>query len=398
MPTAAIDAPGTTAPPARLASIDIVRGLVMVIMPLEHAREFFAPVPLADPVDLSTASAGLFLTRLLTHLCAPTFVFLAGLSAALSGRRASPAQLSRWLLIRGFWLVLLEITVVNFAWTFSFAYPRWFLQVIWALGLSMIALAGLVRLPTRATLAVAIAIVAGHNLLDGIHLAPDSTWYVPWTILHQRDLIEIGAKTVRTSYPVLPWIGVMALGYCAERLYAAAADGARRRAALLRIGLALFASFVVLRILNIYGEPSPLTWYPEPSMTLFSIFNTTKYPPSLLFVLMTLAAMCLVLARAERPPHAVGRVLATYGRAPLFFYVAHWYLLHLMALAAAIWMGASWQEFDFARNFAGLPRPLDFTLGGVYGVAVTAVALLYLPCRWVGEFRRRSRSAWARFV
>ena len=382
----------------RLPSIDTVRGLVMVIMPLEHAREFFASAPLADPVDLSTVSPGLFLTRLLTHLCAPTFVFLAGLAAAMGGRHATIVQRSRWLLVRGLWLMLLELTVVNFSWTFSFAYPRWFLQVIWALGLSMVALAGLIHLPWRTILLVGIAIVAGHNLLDGVRLTPDSPFHAIWAVLHQRDLIDIAGKTVRTSYPVLPWIGVMALGYCAGAFYTPAWDDRRRRRLFVQLGLTLLATFIVLRMANGYGEPSPLTGFADPVYTLFSVFNTTKYPPSLLFVLMTLGPLFLALAVAEQSRGGVARLLATYGCAPLFFYVAHWYVLHVLALAAAVWMGASWTEFNFAGHFAGLPQPLNFPLSTVYLVAAAAVALLYLPCKWIGLLKQQSRAPWTRFI
>jgi uncharacterized membrane protein len=247
-------------------------------------------------------------------------------------------------------------------------------------------------------LTLGLAILAGHNLLDGIRLTPDSPWYAVWAVLHQRDLIEIAGKTVRTSYPVLPWIGVMALGYCAGVFYAPSWNGPRRRALWRRLGLGLLGAFLALRLVNACGEPTPMTWYVEPSLTLFSAFNTTKYPPSLLFVLMTLGAMCLVLAFSEGRRDAVARALATYGRAPLFFYVAHWYVLHVMALGAAIWMGASWREFDFAGSFARLPRPLDFSLAGVYAVAAVAVALLHLPCRWIGELKRRTRAPWVRFI
>ena len=382
---------------ARLASIDVVRGLVMVIMPLEHAREFFAPTPLADPVDLATASTGLFLTRLLTHLCAPTFVFLTGLAAALRGRRTTPAELSRWLAIRGAWLVFLEIVVVNFGWTFSFAYPRWFLQVIWALGLSMLALAGLVRLPAQALLVVGVVIVAGHNLLDGIHLTAASPFYVPWAILHQRDLIEIAGKTVRTSYPVLPWIGVMALGFCSGAFYDPRWTAARRQNVFLGLGAALLAVFAVLRVVDLYGEPSRFTWYLDPALTLFSLFNTTKYPPSLLFVMMTLGPMLILLALAERVDGPMSRTLAVYGRAPLFFYVAHWYLLHLFALAAALATGTAAGDIDFSRYFAGLPRPLDFPLQGVYLVAGLAVLVLYWPCLAVGRWKAK-HARWSSFV
>jgi uncharacterized membrane protein len=382
----------------RVASIDIVRGLVMIIMPLEHAREFFAPAPLGDPVDLSTASAGLFLTRLLTHLCAPTFVFLAGLAAGLRGRRLSTGELSRWLAVRGLWLVFLEITAVNFAWTFSFAYPRWFLQVIWALGLSMLALAALVRLRMTTILVIGVAIVAGHNLLDGIRLTSDSSFYIPWAILHQRDLFVFAGKTIRTSYPVLPWIGVMALGYCASQFYSTEWTSRGRRTTFQHLGLALLSIFAILRVLNVYGDPSPFTeYYIDPLSTVFSVFNTTKYPPSLLFVTMTLGAMFLLLAGAEAWRGRVADVLVVYGRAPLFFYVAHWTVLHVIAVIAAIAGGTAWSDIDFARYFAGLPRPLDFSLAGVYGVAAAAVALLYWPCLAIGRLKAR-HSALASFI
>jgi uncharacterized membrane protein len=254
----------------------------------------------------------------------------------------------------------------------------------------MIALAGLVRLPMRAIFLVGVAIVAGHNLLDGIRLTPESTFYIPWAILHQRDVFELAGKTIRTSYPVLPWMGVMALGYCASAFYSTEWTARKRQAAFKHLGLALLCGFVVLRVLNIYGDASPFTeFYADPTLTLFSVFNTTKYPPSLLFVMMTLATMLLLLAWAEQWQGRAASMLSNYGRAPLFFYVAHWTLLHILALAAAIIAGTMPGEFDFARYFAGLPRPLDFSLAGVYAMAGAAVALLYWPCGAVGRLKTR---------
>jgi uncharacterized membrane protein len=297
---------------ARLQSIDLVRGAVMVVMVLDHTRDFVHNVAFAfDPTDLTRTTTLLFLTRWITHFCAPAFVFLAGVAAYLQrARGATTAELSRFLFTRGLWLVVLEFTAVRVGTWFNFDYAFvGVMQVIWAIGVSMIVLAGLVHLPFAAIAVFGVGIIALHNLLDGIHV---QGWQGPgtpvpsaaarlWMILHQGNeffpLFTWPGPVVMLIYPLVPWIGVMAAGYTFGRIYDL--DSGRRRRLFVRSGLGLLAAFVVIRASNVYGDPAPWSVQPSAVFTMLSFVNTTKYPPSLLFLLMTLGPMMLALAWLE---------------------------------------------------------------------------------------------------
>lgn len=374
------DAP---AGPGRLASIDSVRGLVMLLMLVDHTREFFyLGHQVADPVDLARTAPALAATRFASHLCAPVFVALTGLAAWLYGQGRTTAATSAFLLKRGAFLVVLEVTIVNFAWTFAVPPNIIYLQVIWAIGLSMIALAGLVHLPRAWVLGIGIAIVAGHNLLDRIDIAPDSPGHALWAILHERGFLEIGGGVrARTSYPVLPWIGTVALGYAAGPWFAKAMAPARRRRLLLGCAVAMLAAFCILRAINGYGEPVPWTTRGDVVGSALSVFNLTKYPPSLDFQLATLAIGALLLAWWDGRPAGV---LAVLGGAPLFFYIVHLYVLHLVHLASG-WL-------------AGTP---DFEVPSVIWLWAVAVALapgLWRATRWFSGVKRRSDAWWIRYL
>jgi uncharacterized membrane protein len=320
-------------------AIDALRGLVMVFMLADHVREtFLLHLQVSDPMDVATTSGPLVASRLLAHLCAPVFVFLTGLSAFLYGARQggganSAAAAAGFLWKRGLFLVALELTVINFAWTASFPPKVVYLQVIWAIGLSMLALAALVRLP-RALLAVlGLAIVAGHNLLDPLGFAPGHPLHVPWAILHDRGWLEIGeALRLRTSYPVLPWIGIICLGYACGPWFGAAFPPQRRRQRLLAWSAAALGVFLLLRAANVYGD-RPWRAGDTAIETVMGFFNVTKYPPSLLFTALTLGLGLLLLVLLERRHGVVVRRLAVLGAAPMFFYVLHLYALKLLLLA-----------------------------------------------------------------
>ncbi|MEQ9945474.1 DUF1624 domain-containing protein [Pectobacterium aroidearum] len=338
--------------PQRLIAIDALRGLVMVLMLLDHVREtFYLHLQLADPIDVTSTDPMLFINRTLAHLCAPVFVFLTGLSAALYHQKVQDRrQTALFLFQRGLILILLELTLINFAWTFQFPPQVIYLQVIWAIGMSMIALSALIWLPAGLVFILGIVIVGGHNLLDPLHAYADSIWSIPWAILHDRGWIEIGETfRMRTSYPVLPWIGVISLGYAAGALYRKDVFPLQRQKLLLIAAGITLALFFVLRSINLYGD-KPWQQSDVITYTLMSYFNITKYPPSLLFLCLTLGIGLCLLAVFERQQQKHWLVmLASFGAAPMFFYLLHLYVLKGMYLtAAAVWGKNQGEWFGFS--------------------------------------------------
>src|SRR5262245_27174203 len=309
----------------RIQSLDILRGLVMIVMALDHVRDFFhAGAQHFDPMDLTQTTPILFFTRWITHLCAPTFMFLAGTSAYLQACRGkTTADVAHFLIKRGLWLVLLQVTwVLCLGWKMNFSYNEIPLEVIWALGASMIVLSGLIFLPWRVTLVTSLAVVALHNALDGIGPAQFGSLGWLWKVLHFPDAIPLSNHMVMQSfYPLIPWIAVMALGYCFGRIVDLAPD--RRRRTLMSLGLALIAGFVLLRLVNWYGDMHPWTTQSSPLMTSLSFLNCTKYPPSLLYLLMTLGPALLILGCLDGMQLATSNPLIVFGRVPLFYYLLH---------------------------------------------------------------------------
>ncbi len=383
-PTAAASARSPAVATTRLQSIDALRGLVMLIMLLDHVREtWLLYVPLGDPVDARTVMPALFFTRITSTLCAPIFVALTGLSAYLYSQRHTPAETSRFLLSRGAFLVFLELTFVNFSWRAELPPNFIFLQVIWAIGLCMIVLAGLIHLPRKAVLLLGIAIVAGHNLLDGIVLPPDHPLFVPWGILHERSQIELAGVIVKFSYPILPWIGVICLGWSAGSWFSDLAPVQRRRT-LLTYGGAMIVGFILLRALNIYGDAPWFTVPGEPVRTVISFLALTKYPPSLLFVLLTLGVGLILLQLFEQANDArVTHWLSVMGGAPMFFYLLHLYLLRVLYLTAlAIWGPNHGDVFG-----------VD-SLGWVWAWCLGLIVPLYFPTRWFSNLKKRRKDIW----
>lgn len=381
----------TALPSQRLHSIDALRGLVILFMLLDHVREtFFLHRQVSDPMTIDATDPSLFISRTLAHLCAPVFVLLTGLSAWLYGEKhQGRGDAATFLFKRGLFLVLLELSLVNFAWTFQLPPSVIYLQVIWAIGLSMIALSLLVWLPRPLLLLLGALIVAGHNLLDGLHFAPHSALHVPWAILHERSWLELpDGLRLRTSYPVLPWIGVIALGYGLGPWFGRGSDAGERQQRLLLGGMMLLLGFFVLRISNIYGE-APWTLYASVGQTLMSFFNITKYPPSLLFLALTLGAGLLLLRTFERAGDArwIGP-LAVFGAAPMFFYLLHLYVLKLLYVACVGLFGLN-QGSHF--GFDGI--------GAVWLVAVLLAITLYLPVRGFARLKARRRDiAWLKYL
>jgi uncharacterized membrane protein len=374
----------------RVASIDVMRGLVMMIMMLDHVREtFFLRWQVSDPMDVAQTEPALFFSRFAAHFCAPMFVFLTGLSAWLYAHpSAGPRSATAFLVKRGLFLVALEVLVVSVAWTGVFPPPTIYLQVIWVIGLAMIALAALHRLPRAVLAVIGLAIVGGHNLLTPVSFEPGSWGYVPWTILHDRGfLVAEGALKIKVSYPLLPWIGVIVLGYVAGPWYARAVASSARRGVLVRTGVAALALLLVLRGFNIYGET--LDWvHGETALrTVMSFLNVTKYPPSLAFLLLTLGVGLIVLGWLEQRDNAFLRVCASFGGAPMFYYLLHLFLLlGLQKLAVAIAGANAGNHYEFEH------------LWMVWLLSAALIPLLYWPCKAFGEFKRRTSMGWVRYL
>jgi uncharacterized membrane protein len=374
----------------RLPEIDRLRGLVMILMALDHMRDFFDADALRfSPTDLDRTYPFLFLTRFVTHFCAPTFAVLAGVSAWLYGaRRQDPRGLSLFLASRGLWLIFLDAVVISPVWGGP---GRIELGTLWAIGCGLVALSLLSRLRPQTVFGVGAAILLGHNLLDGVRAADLGALGPWWRLLHERGALPLGLPG-SVVYPALPWIGVVALGYGAGPLFERAP--AARAATLYRTGFWALAAFVALRATNLYGDPRLWATQRDELFTLLSFFNVTKYPPSLLYLLVTLGAAALALPALARVEGAAGRVLATFGRTPLLFYVLHLYLGVAAALALAAARGYGLADIaGFARS--GEPPPgFGLGLAGAYAAFVVIVAALYPVCRWFAAVKRRRADLW----
>lgn len=380
----------TPAPTARLESIDLLRGLIMVVMALDHTRDYFHFPALhgADPTDLTLTSPAIFLTRFITHFCAPTFSFLAGTGVFLSATRGkSKGELSRFLVTRGLWLVLLELTFFYWAWTFALPrHDNWAL-VIWALGWSMVVLAALIHLPVGTVAAISIVMIAGHNVLDSIQPENLGSFAWLWNLLHVPGTFKIGSYSFLVLYPLIPWIGVMSAGYAFGALYRL--DDTVRRAWLWRLGWGAIALFVVLRAGNFYGDARLWSGQARPGFTILSFVNCTKYPPSLLYLLMTLGPGFLLLARWDRGIPNLLRPLVVFGRVPFFYYILHIPLIHGLA---QIYYHARFGRGDFSvDNPANSPAEAGFGLPVVYLVWAGVILTLYPLCRWFADYKRQHR-------
>ncbi len=375
------------APRTRLTSIDLLRGLVMVVMALDHTRDFFAAGGF-NPRDVSDPA--LFLTRWVTHFCAPTFIFLAGLSAFLYGQRHKPGELSRFLLTRGVWLVLIELTIVRFGWSFSFHFNHFVVQVIFVIGASMIALAGLIYLPRWAIAATGLIMIAGHNLLDSIKAVQLGAAAPVWNFLHQPGhLVLAPGVDLVVLYPLIPWIGVMAAGYALGPVFTR--ERAARVRELFALGATMTIGFIVLRATNLYGDPAPWVMQDDLLGTVLSFLNVEKYPPSLLYLAMTLGPALMLLAALEKARGPVAAWITTFGRVPFFYYVAHIFLLHTLALIYA------WSLVGDISGLIGTPhKPVGYGLNlpGIYAVWLAVVVALYPLCRWFAGIKRRRTEWW----
>jgi uncharacterized membrane protein len=369
-----VSAAPTTARP-RIPSVDILRGAIMIIMALDHVRDFFSSATF-QPTDLTRTTAAYFFTRWITHFCAPGFMLTAGLGAFFLSRKKSKRELSRFLWTRGLWLVILDETLMHFALSFHLNYDLVILNVLWALGWSMIALAALVWLPTGALTVLSVAIIALHNLADGIQARQFGAMAPLWLLLHQQGIFHLGSHQILVAYPLIPWIAVMAAGFCCGRIYTLAPE--RRRKILLQLGIVLTATFILLRAINIYGDP--FHWSPP---SVLSFLNTTKYPPSLDFLLMTLGPALIVLGLIDRATLSPWNPLVVFGRTPFLYFVGHFFLAHLLA---SIYR----HTIPSAANGVGLPA--------VYFWWIVVVAAMYPPCRWFAQLKQHRTNWWLSYL
>jgi uncharacterized membrane protein len=385
----------TTLTKPRIQSIDLLKGLVMVIMALDHVRDYFHySAFFFDATDPEQTTWPIFITRFITHFCAPAFSFLAGTSAFMIGKRKSPAELSSFLFKRGLWLVFVEIIIINFAWKFDLNFTHIGLQTIWSLGISMIVLAGLIHFPKKMILVFSLLIIFGHNLLDNIHF--DGSYL--WAILHERQKFEFTeGHTVIFAYSLLPWIGVMSLGYCFGSLYDSSFDAQKRKQLLNGLGIASIALFFILIAFNTYGDPLQWTYYGDVSKTLMSILNISKYPPSLLYLLVTLGGTLLFLANAEKLKGNFVNFFCVFGRVPFFYYILHLYLIHLMAVIAAEFTGFGWKIMVSMPTFITRVEALKgygFNLITVYVVWIIVILLLYPLCKKFDNYKQSHKEKW----
>jgi uncharacterized membrane protein len=384
--------PAVSAKRNRIESVDVVRGVIMILMAIDHTRDFFGHSGI-NPTDLETTTVPLFFTRWITHFCAPTFFFLTGTGAFLARRRKSKSELSQFLFTRGLWLIFLELIVCRgFGWQFNFDFHLVFLIVLWALGWSMITLSALIYLPVWAVTVVGVVMIAVHNLLDSVNsMSP------LWSILHMPNvLVAKPGFTLVEAYPLIPWVGVTAAGYGFGQIYRW--DAGRRKKFLLWLGLGAISAFVVLRFINRYGDPAPWSVQRSPLFTLLSFLNTNKYPPSLLYLLMTLGPIMLFLRAMDGGVPRWLRPALIFGKVPMFYYLLHIPLIHLIAIAVCYfryghiyWMFESpnLQSFPTAS-----PPGWGYSLPFIYLIWAVVVLTLYPLCRWFAGVRQRRSDEW----
>jgi uncharacterized membrane protein len=389
-------------PPARrVDAVDVLRGAVMVLMVLDHTRDYFGNARI-NPTDLSQVSPALFLTRWVTHFCAPVFAFLAGTGAYLAGSRGrSRAQLAAFLATRGLWLIFLELTVVRLGLFFDPVSAPVILTVLWSIGASFVVLAGLVFLPSRVVGALGVLLIATHGLAGGLlsGSGTPSALGAAGTILLRGGFLPLpGGVTVVVAYPLLPWLGVVAAGYAFGEVIRL--EPGRRRRVLWITGLAMTAAFVILRAWGIYGEPRPWETQATPLLTVLSFVNCTKQPPSLLFVLMTLGPAITALAVIDRVGirGPVGLALMTLGRVPLFYYLLSWYVIHGLAVLAGLVRGMPVAWLFSPDALGPAPEGWPLSLPGVYAAWAVVLAVLYLPCRWFAGVKSRHPGGWLSYL
>jgi uncharacterized membrane protein len=380
---------------ARIHSIDILRGIVMVIMALDHVRDFTSNAPF-DPLDLSKTSLILFFTRWITHFCAPTFIFLSGASAYLSlSKKKNTKEASRFLLTRGLWLIVLELTIIGFGWQFDIGFHNIFTQVIWVIGWSMIILSALVYLKPVYVGMFGLILIFGHNLLDPITSDSFGHYKLVWMFLHEANFYQVNHyESVLMVYPLIPWAGVMAVGYAFGTLFKM--EAAARRSLFIKIGLSSLLLFIVLRYFNLYGDPFPWQHQAVWWKNILAFVKCQKYPPSLQYVLMTLGVSITALALFDRTDNKLSRIFIVYGRVPLFYYILHVYLIHGIQLAIVLIKGLPLkQSLSIGPGSLGAD---GFNLPVVYLIWLAVVFILYFPSRWYMKLKQWRNDWWLSYL
>jgi uncharacterized membrane protein len=386
----------------RLGSIDLLRGLVMIIMALDHTRDFFHNAAWSDdPLNLATTTPLLFFTRWITHFCAPVFVFLAGSSIYFQSLRKSKKDLSMFLIKRGLWLVFIELVVINLAFSFDLAYGVVGLQTIWSIGISMIIMGAIIWLPYKLIFALGLLIVLGHNSLDYYEAGHKGPYDVFYSLLHHPGFFQLDqTHGMLVLYPFLSWVGLMMLGFCFGKLFMRF-EGAARRQMLLRLGFGVIAFFIVLRAFDIYGDPGH--WQEQRSLlyTFFDFIDVQKYPPSLLYTCATIGPALLFLAAAEGVKGRLSKIITVYGRVPFFYYVLHFFLIHIVS---AIFFFASGNNLATAEKSSDGLTPLfiipgkGYSLLVVYVVWIAIVASLYPVCKWFSNYKQTHKQWWLSYL
>lgn len=391
----------------RIQSIDVLRGIVMIIMAIDHVRDFFHETAFTrDPLDPATTTIPLYFTRWITHFCAPVFVFLSGTSAYLQGLKKTKGALSKFLITRGLWLIAAEFLIVSFGWTFDPGYHIIPMQVIWAIGICMVILGLVIWLPYTVIFILGALIVLGHNLLDYAEAErarqnlPMGFW---WDLLHSGKFSPYAwmpGHVVIIVYPFLAWVGIMMLGYCAGRLFEATADPVKRKKALMYIGSGLIVFFFIIRFINGYGDPSPRHDFPSFLSDFFSFVNVTKYPPSLMYASITLGPALILLALLENVQNKFTAFVKVYGRVPFFYYVLHFYLIHALTVFAFFFIeGLGTKDIVDPNSFFYF-RPLNFGYGlwAVYLVWFIVVLALYPLCKKYDRYKSTHKKWWLSYL
>ena len=383
----------------RIASLDLLKGAIMIIMALDHVRDYFHfDAFFFDPTDPEKTNIGLYFTRWITHYCAPTFSLLAGVSAYLIGIRKSKKELSFFLLKRGIWLIFIELTVVNFSWFFDIHFQTFGLFVIWSLGISMIFLAGIIHINMKNVLIFSLLMIFGHNALDSFHFGND----IFWAIIHKFNFIDLqSGRKLLVGYPIIPWIGVMSLGYYFGSYYNSEMNSTRRKRLFRIIGISSVLLFFVVRILNGYGNFQCWKNYDSILSTLFSFFNPCKYPPSISYLLMTLGPVFIILSLTENLKGKIINTISVFGKVPFFYYILHIYLIHLMALITAWFTGFGWESLIIKGWVTQSPllKGFGFNLWIVHLIWIAIVIALYPFCKKFGYYKQHNKDkAWLSYL
>lgn len=386
----------------RIQSIDVLRGIIMALMALDHVRDYFHIEGMnGSPTDMETTTPFLFFTRWITHFCAPTFVFLSGTSIYLQSLRKTKKELAWFLFTRGLWLIIAELTLVGFGWSFNIFFNFFFLQVIWAIGCSMVIMSGLIFFRYWILTAIGVLLTLTHNIMDYILITDDNLDVAAnFFLITEFEPYVLGSVRIMTAYAILPWTGIMLLGYASGKWYSSEMSPEKRRKALITTGSLLIVLFISLRLLNGYGDPAPWETQRNFTYTVLSFLNVTKYPPSLLYALMTLGPALIVLALIENIRNRFTAIFNIFGRVPFFYYLIHIYIIHILCVILFFAEGFSFEDnFKLKMTFAFRPdENFGFSLGIVYLIWLFVLVLCYFPSRWYNNYKSTHKQWWLSYI